>query len=182
MAHLFQYGSNCDATRLNAPERLGGAATNPRLAHTIGEFDIAFNVWSNGNGCAASNLTPTPGRHAWGVLYDIPNDRATGKGRPGPKTMEEIEGPRYQATTITVQTTDGQEHHATTFLVKKNAEAEGLWTSKDYVEHIVTGLRQHNAPPEYVEHVINTAIQNNDQAKRRADEETRGISTLHLPM
>jgi hypothetical protein len=79
------------------------------------------------------------------------------------KTMEEIEGPRYQATSMTVRATYGQEFRATTFLVKKNSEATGLWTSKDYVEHIVTGLR--DAPPEYVEHVIAVAIAHNDEAQ-----------------
>jgi len=75
MTLLFQYGSNADADRLNAPERLDGAATNPRLASTVGEYDIAFNVYRQGNGCAATNLVPTPGQYAWGVLYDIPTDR-----------------------------------------------------------------------------------------------------------
>jgi hypothetical protein len=178
MALLFQYGSNCDAARLNAPERLGGSATNPRLVQTVSEYDIAFNVWSNGNGCAASNLMPTPGRHAWGVLYDIPDDRLTGSGRPGRKTMTQIEGPRYEARTITVRTTDGDELQATTFLVKKEAEATGLWTSKKYVEHIVTGLRAADAPPDYAEHVITVAIEHNQRAKERADEETRGIAEL----
>jgi AIG2-like family len=178
VALLFQYGSNCDAARLNAPERLGGSATNPRLAQTIDEYDIAFNVWSNGNGCAASNLIPTPGRHAWGVLYDIADDRLRGRGTPGRKTMTEIEGLRYEARTISARTTDGQEFQATTFLVKRNSEAAGLWTSKEYVEHIVNGLRAADAPTEYIEHVITVAIEHNERAKERADEETRGIADL----
>ena len=178
MTPLFQYGSNCDAKRLNAAERLDGAATNPRLAQTAGEYEIAFNVWSQGNGCAASNLTPGPGQHAWGVLYDIPDDRLAGKRRDSKKTMEQIEGPRYEPATITVRTTDGQEVRPTTFLVKKEAERAGLWTSKKYVGHIVAGLRANNAPREYVEHVITVAIEHNQRAKERADEETRGIAEL----
>lgn len=174
---FFQYGSNCDAERLNAPERLDGAATNPRLAETIGEYDIAFNVWSNGNGCAASNLMPTLGRHAWGVLYDIPRDLLSGKRTDGKKTMTEIEGPRYEPTTITVRT-DGQDIKATTFLVKKNAQRDGLWTSRKYVGHIVAGLRKNNAPRKYIEHVLEIAIATNQNAKDRADEETRGIAEL----
>ncbi len=57
---LFQYGSNCNAERLNNPDRLNSAATNPTRAETIEEYDLAFYVWSQGNGCAASDLVPAP--------------------------------------------------------------------------------------------------------------------------
>ena len=107
MAVLFQYGSNCDSNRLNAPERLSGAATNPRLARTVHVYGIALNVWSNGNGRAASNLRPATDRHAWGVLYDIADDRLTGRGAADRKTMEQIEGPRYEATTVISVTLGG---------------------------------------------------------------------------
>src|SRR5262249_54041851 len=52
---LFQYGSNCDEARLNSSKRLDGAAKNPKLAETVDEYDIAFDVWSTTNGCAASD-------------------------------------------------------------------------------------------------------------------------------
>ena len=178
MALLFQYGSNCDITRLNAPQRLRGAAINPRLAQTVGEYDIAFNVWSNGNACAASNLKATEARHAWGVLYDIPNDRLTGRGPADTKTMEQIEGQRYEAKQITVRTLDGQEVRATTFLVKQQGEAGGLWTSREYVKHIVDGLRANDAPEEYVQHVIDVAIATNERATQKAEEQNRDIATL----
>jgi len=77
--------------------------------------------------------------------------------------------------------TNGQEVPATTFLVKRNAEATGLWTSTAYVAHIISGLRARQAPPEYVEHVITAAIATNERARERADEETRGIAELRQP-
>lgn len=61
MPLLFQYGSNCDTTRLNSPERLAGAAEDLGWAETIEEYDLAFDVWSGGNKCAASDLVPAPG-------------------------------------------------------------------------------------------------------------------------
>jgi hypothetical protein len=178
MARLFQYGSNCDQERLNDASRLGGEAANPRLAQTMEELDIAFNVYSQTNACAASNLTPSPGRHAWGVLYDIPDHRLNDKGTDGKRTMAQIEGPRYAPQKIRVRTMDGQELDATTFLVKKDAEREDLWTSKEYVEHIVTGLRSHDAPPEYVEHVIAIAMAHNERAIARAATEAHRIAML----
>jgi hypothetical protein len=77
-----------------------------------------------------------------------------------------------------VRTADGQGIDATTFIVKKDAERTGLWTSKEYVGHIVTGLLRNGAPPDYVEHVITVAIENNERASERADEEARRITTL----
>jgi hypothetical protein len=40
-------------------------------AQTIDEYEIAFDVWSCGNGCAAADLISAhgTGRRAWGVLY-----------------------------------------------------------------------------------------------------------------
>jgi hypothetical protein len=57
MMHLiFQSGSNTDAARLNSAERLDGAAEDRGLAQTVGEYDTFFDVWSQRNGCAASDL------------------------------------------------------------------------------------------------------------------------------
>ena len=63
---IFQYGSNCDTQRLNSPKGLGGAAICSVAAQTVREYEITFNVWSEGNGCAAGDLVPAPGTgRAW---------------------------------------------------------------------------------------------------------------------
>jgi hypothetical protein len=183
---LFQYGSNCDDQRLNSHERLDGAAKNPVLAETVDEYDLAFDVWSTTNGCAASDLIPAPGtgRRATGILYEVPTDRIRGERLDRKKTMTMIEGPSYEEHTITVRTTNG-EHHAITFLVKEHARRPGLWTSSAYVAHIVNGLRAHQAPPAYVQHVIDAAIITNQRAdipneptRTTIAEQTQGISNL----
>jgi hypothetical protein len=61
MPLLFQYGSNTDAARLNDKTRLAGAAEDVGRAETVDEYDLAFDVWSGGNGCAASDLVLVPG-------------------------------------------------------------------------------------------------------------------------
>jgi hypothetical protein len=109
---VFQYGSNCLAARLNSPRRLSGAAVVQGRAQTGDEYDLAFDVWSQGNGCAASDLIPAPGtgRHAWGVLYEIPADRIRGRNRPdGLKTLEEMEGVRYEPKSIHVRNDAGED-------------------------------------------------------------------------
>jgi hypothetical protein len=172
---LFQYGSNCNAERLNSPERLDGTAQKPVLAETVDEYQLAFDVWSNGNRCAASNIIPSPGAglHAIGILYEVPTDRIRGKREDNKKTMCQIEGASYEEGTIRVRTTAG-EHDAVTFLVKNDKQRVGLWTTSTYVEHIIKGLRAHQAPREYVQHVIDIAITTNEHAEI-PDEETRSI-------
>jgi len=53
---VFQYGSNCSATRLNSRERLGGAAIPIGIAETVEEYQLQFDVWSDGNNCAAADI------------------------------------------------------------------------------------------------------------------------------
>lgn len=186
MPLLFQYGSNCDTTRLNSPERLAGAAEDLGRGETIEEYDLAFDVWSGGNKCAASDLVPAPGtgRHALGVLFEVPADWIRGKKRPdGKKTMEEIEGSRYAPTPIRVRNQSGEEVEATTFLVKPDQRRDGFSTSAEYVGYIVNGLRAHDVPEEYVQHVIDIAIQTNQRAIATAVAiaQSRQIETLRPP-
>jgi hypothetical protein len=172
MPLVFQYGSNCDTGRLNGPKRLAGAAVCLGLAQTSDEYEMAFDVWSDGNGCATADLVSAPGSglHVWGVLYEIPADRIRGRKRPdGKKTLEEIEGRRYEERPIKVRDEDGSEiqEPVTTFLVKQDERRQGLWTKPDYVRHIVKGLRDHDIPEEYVQYVIDVAIRTNQQATDR---------------
>src|SRR2546425_943002 len=96
MALVFQYGSNACDGRLNGPRRLNRRAQVSGSAQTVAEYDIAFDVVSNTNRCAAADLIPTQGRRAWGVLYEIPDDFIRGTRADGEKTLENIEGPRYE--------------------------------------------------------------------------------------
>src|SRR5438105_3032625 len=105
MAFVFQYGSNCDEKRLNSSKRLNGQAHDLCAAETVEGWKIAFEIYSVGNGCAASDLVQTPGtgRTAWGVLYEITDEFIRGKPIDGQKTLKEIEGKRYEEMPIRVR-------------------------------------------------------------------------------
>lgn len=178
MALVFQYGSNATTGRLNGPNRLKGRARDRGCACTAEDFAIAFDVYSQTNGCAASDLISTPGRQAWGVLYDIPDDFIRGKRRDGQRTLAEIEGPRYEETKIRVRDSKGNEREATTFVVKETERRTDLSTSAAYVSWIVYGLRDHGVPEDYIEHVVEVAIETNRRAGEYAAEQTRLIETL----
>jgi hypothetical protein len=105
MPLVFQYGSNTDAARLQ--QRLGEVEDLGRV-RTVKECDIAFNVWSQSNGCAASNLmiVPGTGQHAWGVLYGLTYEQFA--------KLKVVEGKRYEPKTIRVRKATDEEVDATT--------------------------------------------------------------------
>jgi cation transport regulator ChaC len=178
MALVFQYGSNAMRSRLNGHSRLDGQADDRGAACTVDDFDIAFDVWSQTNGCAACDLIQVPGRFAWGVLYDIPEEFIRGRRNDGQRTLAQIEGPRYQETAIRIRNQEGQEVDAVTFVVRDPERRVGIATSAAYVSWIVYGLREHGAPEEYIEHVVAVAIETNERAGNGAAELTRIIRTL----
>jgi hypothetical protein len=73
MALVFQYGSNCLDSQINGKNRLCGDAKFVGIAETVDDFELAFDVWSTGRRCAASNIVVSPGRKVWGALYDVPD-------------------------------------------------------------------------------------------------------------
>lgn len=178
MPLIFQYGSNATLSRLIGPRRLSGHVEDRGRACTIEEYDIAFDVWSQTNACAASDLIPTPGRHAWGVLYEIPEDFIRGRRKDGQKTLAEIEGKRYEEKTIRVRTADGRELDAITFLVKEKERRPNQATSAAYVSWIVYGLRDHGVPEDYIAHVQEAAVEANRRASEADKEQIRLIETL----
>jgi hypothetical protein len=56
MSVVFQYGSNCLDSEINSEKRLRGDALFLDIAETVEHFELAFDVWSTGRGCAAANI------------------------------------------------------------------------------------------------------------------------------
>ena len=174
MPLVFQYGSNCDRERLNNADRLNGNAVDLGLVQTVGEYEIAFNKWSTrGTNAAADLARPRKGgRRCWGVLYQV--SRADFK-----KLREDIEGPGYRPQRMLVEDAAGATMTVTTFRVRRSRRENNRHTTLDYVRHIVYGLRAHDAPEDYVQHVIDIAIQTNRKSTAAAAaEESRQIEGL----
>ena len=94
MSIVFQYGSNTCTARLNAPSRLKGDAKPVGKARTVDDFEIFFNVFSQKNKCAASNICHLEGRKVWGALFEIPDKLIRGEPN-GRRSLQQIEGPKY---------------------------------------------------------------------------------------
>jgi cation transport regulator ChaC len=161
MALVFQYGSNCSSERLNSDTRLRGDAKSIGLVETVDNYQLRFDVWSNLNDCAASDLVRGGDTPAKGVLYEVPEyliSRETANPRER-KSLDAIEGTSYERQTIQVKKQNGEVVDAITYLVREPVQT--LTTSAAYVGYIVRGLREHNADEAYIAKVKRIAIDNN---------------------
>ena len=161
MALVFQYGSNTSSARLNAPERLRGEANALGLAYTVGQYDLGFSVWSKTNNCAAADLVRAPGRKTWGVLYEIPDNLLSKETAGDRKSLEAIEGPRYRRRKIRVCRANTPNAPLAVWTYTVITKEKGLKTSSEYANHILTGLREHQAPADYIEHIKGRILKNN---------------------
>lgn len=165
MTLVFQYGSNTDSQRLNASDRLRGDARQIGVAYTEDDYELDFTVWSDGNHCAAADIVPGSGRKIWGVLYEVPNyliTRETSRNH-NRKSLDEIEGEgtNYRRTPIMLRYPNGSTItvEAITYVVIERRS--GLQTSLEYACHIITGLREHRVPDEYITYVKARIAANN---------------------
>jgi cation transport regulator ChaC len=170
MELVFQYGSNCSAGRLNGPDRLNGAASVVGTAETVEDYSLVFDVWSDGNQCAASDIVRTPGHKVWGVVYEIPRDFVFGRRADKRKTLEQIEGTKYQPVRIRLRQEDGAEHEALTFVVRENDKQQELLTSIEYLGYIVRGLREQGVSEDYIVTVKQIAVASNPAIREAAQQ------------
>jgi hypothetical protein len=165
---VFQYGSNTSSTRFNHPNRLAGDARDLGLVRTRDPFEFDFDVWSESNQCFASDLRSGGGRQIWGVLYEIPAfliDRKTAKPQDR-KSLDAIEGKLYKRTDIAVEKPDGTPLNSPVITYRVIEPGVTQPTSLEYATHIIGGLREHNAPPEYIEYVKTRIVASNPTLAR----------------
>jgi hypothetical protein len=122
---VFQFGSNCSTNEINSDDRLRGDAKFVDIAQTEGEFELAFDVYSQKRGCATSDIVKCPGNKVWGVLWEIPDylmskETASARGR---RSFDEIEGAKYKRETINVRRPNGEAVEAVTYRVSHRPRA-----------------------------------------------------------
>jgi len=169
MVVVFQYGSNTNSERINSENRLRGDAQFIGLAFTVDEYRLDFTTWSVDNQCAAADIISEPGRKIWGVLYKIPDHLIEKETSGDRKSLDAIEGGNYQRESIKLKYPDGTPvaENVITYMVKD--KKSGIRTSFKYAEYIITGLREHYAPDEYIEYVKMRVIANNPELRHRIE-------------
>jgi|SRR5581483_552785 gamma-glutamylcyclotransferase (GGCT)/AIG2-like uncharacterized protein YtfP len=152
---LFQYGSNMSPDRLNGSKRLNGLATAIAAAKLDG-WGIRFDLYSETNQSAVTDIVPAPGEYVMGILFEIP--------RAALDTMDNIEGVRgdgtgnYQRADAEVTVIpDGVTVAAITYIGTESGRerfrkqpAERHAVKSDYFEHLLAGARQFAFSRDYV--------------------------------
>lgn len=160
MALAFQYGSNCLDKQINGDRRLRRDARFIGIAETVEEFQLAFDVWSNGRNCAAADMVPSLGNRVWEALYEIPDfliHRESAKAQ-GRTSLDAIEGDgvNYRREPVLIRQENGQIVTAITYR-GLNPKQE-LMTSLEYVGCIV---RERGVCEDYIDVVKKLALANN---------------------
>lgn len=161
MALVFQFGSNMSTLRLNSMDRLCGDAKSIGLVSTVGHYTLGFTVWSQSNKCTAADLVRARGRHVWGVLYEIPEKLLSRDTAGNRRSLDEIEGVRYKRRKIKIHMKDDSNKVLTVWTYTVIKKQQDLITSLEYVNHILQGLHEHEAPKDYINHVKNRILRNN---------------------
>lgn len=165
MPLVFQYGSNTLESEINSTRRLNGKAKFVDIAETAEPHEIVFDVFSETRGCATANIVPmTDGQRVWGVLYEVPDeliDRHTAK--QGQRTLDAIEGEgkNHRRHSIRIRRTNGEQDEALTYVTLKPEKQLKRKASTEYVQLILQGLREHNIPQPYIDHVKSVATKHN---------------------
>lgn len=176
MTYVFQYGSNLSTERLNGPTRLRGDAQVVGVARTVGNYELSFDIWSEGGGRAAADLVEGAGRQIWGVIYEVPDRLIRRESARPRKSLDAIEGEggNYRRVEIAVRWVDGGEVGRPVLTYLGRDRREGVRTSLEYVQHILAGLREHNIPGDYVQYVRERVLANNPDLRDGIEAEGEG--------
>lgn len=171
MALTFQYGSNTSSGRLNSYDRLRGDARPVGIAYTEDDFELEFSVWSQTNQCATADIVPGSGRKIWGVVYEVPDNLIKRETSGIRKSLDSIEGEghNYRRISIALRHPNGLPYEQEVIAYVARYRQNGLYTSLEYARHIIKGLREHNVPDEYIEHVKEQVIRNNPQIRKNIE-------------
>ncbi|HEV2223487.1 MAG TPA: gamma-glutamylcyclotransferase family protein [Candidatus Acidoferrales bacterium] len=157
---LFQYGSNMNPDRLNSKERLDGAAEFIGVAKLPG-WGIRFDLYSEGNDCAVTDIVPNKRETVQGALYRVPYRTVIGP-RGQRSRMDEIEGAglgkrsNYKRQKVSVLS-HGKRVEARTYIgtvlgrkrfLRRSDDDRRV--SEDYFDHLLVGARRFHFSDRYI--------------------------------
>ena len=142
------------------------------LAVTGEDFELDFTVWSDRNNCTAADIVPGRGRKIYGVLYEISDVLLSRETAGARKSLDAIEGRRYQRHSVQVYKADNPANPvlAWTYTAIESERRKGIKTSMAYARHILLGLRERGAPEEYISYVKERIINNNPDLRTPMEE------------
>jgi len=123
----FAYGSNMDLNQLQG--RVGKVKVLG--VAVLKDYTLKFNKLSvYRGGCA--NIEPAEGEEVWGILFELSEEQL--------KELDRYEGApsHYRRIKVKVQTEEGKEVEAITYVACKEYKREGLRPSDDYLNCLLS--------------------------------------------
>lgn len=143
----FAYGSNLD---VGQKRRRTGPVREARRARLPG-YRLAFNKRGM-DGSAKANIEPAAANVVWGVVYKC--------SRAAFEAMDRHEGVaagHYRRTRVRVQVDSGEELDADTYIAETAWVFDGLAPSREYLDRIIGGAKEHALPDDYIAALETTA-------------------------
>lgn len=139
--YYFGYASNLKVSTLE--QRIGDKIENYLTGRLI-DYGFRFNR-KNPDGTARANIIASDSEDVFGVVYQIAEKHRDIllKSEPG-----------YQLTTVTIETDQGN-IPAYTFI--SLADDEDIYPSKEYLNTILSGAKEHSLPAEYTDFIRSMA-------------------------
>ena len=145
----FAYGSNMLRSRLENQKKGGeqiGQVIDRGTGVLLG-YTIKFNKKSI-DGSGKTNITEGDGSRVLGVIYELTDVQIN--------LLEKIEvGYKKLSVDIVLESNTIQ---SDTFLAKPETIQDGLLPTRDYLNFLILGAREHNFPKDYVEFLENVGV------------------------
>ncbi|MDR7415266.1 MAG: gamma-glutamylcyclotransferase family protein [Armatimonadota bacterium] len=139
----FAYGSNLDSDRLH--KRIGRDRVDSKVGY-LRDYRFAFNKKGN-DGSGKANIVPRGGSQVWGAVYRLTSAELSYLDR-----CEGVPG-HYERRQVEVMTREGEIIHAQTYIANREKVSAGLRPTREYLDHILKGAKEHGLPAEYVEEI-----------------------------
>jgi hypothetical protein len=106
-------------------------------------FEVQFRFWSKRRNGGISSIISKPGELVHGVIYDISNEETADLD-----VLESVPDCLYKREKFKVMGEDSKWYDAEIYYV---VDPKGPFTpSKEYVETMIKGAKQHGIDPEYI--------------------------------
>ena len=139
----FAYGSNLNPAQMS--ERCPGHRVVGRAS--LEGYTLRFRGYGRDWAGAVGTVEPQAGSQVWGVVFELTPGHYTTldeyEGYDGPGKASNL----YDRVEVIVRLESGEEARCLTYVIRPHAE--GL-PSRAYRDAIVTGLRHHGLPADYI--------------------------------
>ena len=144
----FAFGSNLlEQQRIDRLSEFGDLPSGERAV--LNDYEICFHKIANSEpGFGFATINQSPNNSVQGLLIGLNNQQISRLDR---SEGVNVNPPHYTKEEITVQTDDGMEHSAFTYVAHPSRIDSSLHPSIDYLQKVVFGAKENGLDQWYIE-------------------------------